>query len=550
MIEIKNPILKGFNPDPSIVRVGKDYYITTSTFEWFPGVQIHHSRDLKNWRLISRPLNRLSQLDMRGVPDSCGVWAPCLSYDKGTFYLVYSNVRSFAGVWKDTPNYLVTTQNIEGDWSDPVFLSSVGFDGSLFHDEDGRKWYVSMRVDHRKGKMFGGIVLQEFCMEKQSLTGPLFSIFEGSELGLTEGPHLYKKDGYYYLLTAEGGTEYGHAATLARARNITGPYTLSPQHPFISTRYEADYYLQKCGHADFVQTEQGDWLAVFLSARPLSPRGCCILGRETSIETVDWPKNEWPLPGSGNCIPRTELSLPVEEEHPFPEQAGDTRISFDSPELDSSFQSLRVPMAEDWISLLHRPGWLTLFGRESLSSTHEQSLVARRIQGLHMEAATSLDFSPASFQQMAGLVCYYNTAHFHYLYVSANDQGERVLQVITYDHYRQAEVLAQPALLPANGTVYLKVVLYGADLQFYYALREGEWIAAGPALNARILSDDYVREGGESYRPAFTGAFVGVCCQDLTGARIPASFDWFHYSEKEYRFSPDIQTAIICKQEF
>jgi xylan 1,4-beta-xylosidase len=174
MNTITNPILKGFNPDPSILRVNDDYYIATSTFEWFPGVQIHHSKDLINWELIAHPLNRISQLDMKGVPDSCGVWAPCLSYDNGTFYLVYSNVKSFAGVWKDTPNYLVTTKNIRGEWSESVFLDSSGFDGSLFHDADGRKWYLSMRVDHRKGKMFGGIVLREFDTILQKLVGEVF----------------------------------------------------------------------------------------------------------------------------------------------------------------------------------------------------------------------------------------------------------------------------------------------------------------------------------------------------------------------------------------
>ena len=148
---IENPILKGFNPDPSICRVGEDFYIATSTFEWFPGVQIHHSKDLKNWNLISHPLNRLSQLDLKGVPDSCGIWAPCLSYHKGTFYLVYSNVKSFDGVWKDSPNYLVTAKDIQGDWSDPIYLNSSGFDGSLFHDA-GKIWYTNMIVDHRNGK--------------------------------------------------------------------------------------------------------------------------------------------------------------------------------------------------------------------------------------------------------------------------------------------------------------------------------------------------------------------------------------------------------------
>lgn len=545
---ITNPILRGFHPDPSILRVEDDYYIATSTFEWFPGVLIYHSKDLQNWKLIARPLNRLSQLDMIGAPDSCGVWAPCLSYDKGTFCLVYSNVKSFAGVWKDTPNYLVTTKDILGEWSDPVFISAVGFDGSLFHDDDGKKWYLSMLIDHRKGKMFGGIILQQFDMEAKKLTGKTYHIFKGSSLGLTEGPHLYKKDGYYYLLTAEGGTEYGHAATMARSKDITGPYELSPQRPFISSRMHSDYYLQKCGHADLVQTKEGNWLAVFLTARPLTPRGLCILGRETAIETVEWPEKEWPKLGSGNSVPRIEV--PINHTSKNGQLNKGYKDDFDSTTLNINFQSLRIPVRDNWATLKARAGFLSLYGRESLSSTHEQSLLARRIQSLKLEASTCLDFSPETYQQMAGLVCYYNTAHFHYLHVTANNEGKRCLQVITHDHFEHIEVFDEPLLLTESGFVYLKAILNGADLQFYYALKEGEWKKAGPVLNAAILSDDYVREGGSRYRPAFTGAFVGLCCQDLSGNKIPAHFDWFDYQEDDYEFSGNIKKEMKWKENF
>ena len=543
---ITNPILKGFNPDPSIIRVEDDYYIATSTFEWFPGVQIHHSKDLQNWKVIARPLNRISQLDMKGVPDSCGVWAPCLSYDEGTFYLVYSNVKSFAGVWKDTPNYLITTNDITGEWSDPIFLNSSGFDGSLFHDNNGRKWYVSMLTDHRKSKMFGGVILQEFYIAAKKLSGPVYHIFKGSSLGLTEGPHVYKKDGYYYLLTAEGGTEYGHAATIARSKKITGNYEISPHHPFISSREYQDYYLQKSGHADLVQTKRGDWLAVFLTARPITVRGLCILGRETSIETVEWPENGWPVLGSKSSLPR--IKVPVTGLAVNGDYQSSAKSDFNNPVLDAQFQSLRVPITEHWASLKVRPGFLTLYGRESLSSTHEQSLLARRIQSLKMEASTCLDFSPQTFLQMAGLVCYYNTAHFHYLHVSADDNGKRCLQIITHDHFEHIEAFEKPLLLTDNGFVYLKASLNGADLQFYYALKENEWIKTGQILNAGILSDDYVREGGTRYRPAFTGAFVGLCCQDLTGNKTPASFDWFNYEDDEYQFPSTIKKEITCEK--
>jgi len=205
---IHNPILKGFNPDPSFLRVGDDYYIATSTFEWFPGVQIHHSRDLVNWELIARPLDRVELLDMEGNPDSGGVWAPNLSYDNETFYLIYTDVKSWnSSPYKVTHNYLTTSASIYGPWSSPAYLNSSGFDPSLFHDDDGRKWHLNMLWDHRRSRYsFAGILLQEYCEETQSLTGPIEKIFEGTQLRATEGPNLYKRNGYYYLVTAEGGT--------------------------------------------------------------------------------------------------------------------------------------------------------------------------------------------------------------------------------------------------------------------------------------------------------------------------------------------------------
>jgi len=193
---IRNPILPGFNPDPSICRVGDDYYIATSTFEWYPGVQIHHSRDLVNWTMVRRPLERKSQLDMRGNPDSCGVWAPCLSYADGLFWLVYTDVKRFDGNFKDAHNYIVTSPTIEGEWSEPVYVNSSGFDPSLFHDEDGRKWFMNMQWNHRtesfggapKSPAFDGILLQEWDAATRSLKGPIKNIFAGSSLGLVEGP--------------------------------------------------------------------------------------------------------------------------------------------------------------------------------------------------------------------------------------------------------------------------------------------------------------------------------------------------------------------------
>ncbi|MEM9212726.1 MAG: glycoside hydrolase family 43 protein, partial [Pseudomonadota bacterium] len=291
---IRNPFLKGFNPDPCICRVGDIYYVATSTFEWYPGVQIHASKDLKQWELVSRPLNRADLLDMRGVPDSCGVWAPGLSYADGQFWLVYTNVRRFDGDFKDTPNFLTTCASIDGDWEAPVYLNASGFDPSLFHDEDGRKWLVNMIWDHRADRThFGGIYLQEYDPQAGRLIGPRTNIFKGSPAGFTEAPHLYKVNGYYYLMTAEGGTGYDHAVTIARSKDIQGPYEVDPAQHIITAKDAPHSELQRTGHASLVQTPEGDWLMPFLCSRPLDETQRSPLGRESALARVYLDQDGW-----------------------------------------------------------------------------------------------------------------------------------------------------------------------------------------------------------------------------------------------------------------
>ena len=538
---IENPILRGFNPDPNIVRVDDLYYIVTSTFEWFPGYQIHESRDLRHWRLIHRPLDRVSQLDMHGVPDSCGVWAPCLSHHEGVFYLLYSNVRSFDGPFKDTPNYLVTATDVRGPWSEPIFLNASGFDGSFFHDEDGRTWMSNMVVDHRGDRFFGGIVLQEYDRRAQRLVGEIHHIFDGTVLGRTEGPHLYKRGDFYYLMVAEGGTGYEHAITIARSKQITGPYEVHPENPLISSFGQPSAYLQKTGHGDWVETPDGDWYAVFLTGRPIPGVGRCTLGRESAIERIEWRDDGWPYLAAGGRTARRLVEAPDVEPHPF--EPSPTRRHFDSQEVDLEFQSLRVPMTPDWCNLGDRPGFLRLTGADSLGSTFRQSLVARRVQGHHIEAATCLEFEPSNFQQMAGLVCYYNTYHYHYLYVCGDSYGgdpkRKFLRILTNDKYRNVEPPDEPIELTGTQRIYLKVNFHGADLQFFYAIREDDWIPFGPVLDGSILSDEYVEDLEVRFRACFTGAFVGMCCQDLSGQRRHADFDWFDYRELPSGFDPE-----------
>jgi xylan 1,4-beta-xylosidase len=307
---IRNPILPGFNPDPSILRVGEDYYIATSTFEWYPGVQIHHSRDLANWELITRPLTRKSQLDMRGDPDSCGIWAPCLTYDGTQFWLVYTDVKRKDGSFKDAHNYIVTAPTIEGPWSDPVYINSSGFDPSLFHDDDGKKWFVNMLWDHRvRPLLFAGIALQQYDPVAQKLIGPRKNIFQGTDLKLVEGPHLYKRNGWYYLLTAEGGTGYEHASTFARSRSIDGPYELHPEKYLVTAKDAPLNPVQRSGHGDIVETPDGKTYFVHLMGRPTTQKRRSVLGRETGIQEAEWRSDDWLWLKHGQ-VPQLEVNVP------------------------------------------------------------------------------------------------------------------------------------------------------------------------------------------------------------------------------------------------
>ena len=538
---IKNPILPGFNPDPSVVRVGDDFYIATSTFEWYPGVQIHHSRDLKNWRLAARPLNRGDLLDMRGNPDSCGIWAPCLSWNDGLFHLIYTDVKRFDGNFKDAHNYLTTCETIDGEWSDRVYLNSSGFDPSLFHDDDGRKWLVNMVWDHRPWRnRFGGIYLQEYSPAQKKLVGPMINIFRGSSLGLTEAPHLYKRDGWYYLLTAEGGTGYQHAMTVARSRNIDGPYELDPQGYLLTAKDNRDLPLQRCGHGDLFDTPNGEDYLVHLCGRPIKGLQRCPMGRETGLQKMYWSEDGWPrIEGAtGDGLPSLQVVAPDLPDHPWPERPA--RRDFDDEVLPVEFQWLRSPEPERFMSLSERPGYLRLTGKESLGSWFEQALLARRQEAFKFTAETKLEFAPSNFQQCAGLVSYYNLHKYHYCYVSIDQNGQRFVDIMSCEgdqsknstfplsegHAGQYRI-EERYHLPEKGPVWLKAEVDMQALQFSFSIDGKNWNRLPPVLNQSLISD----EAGKGEGASFTGAFIGMACQDISGQDCAADFDYFEYIE-------------------
>lgn len=533
MTNISNPILRGFNPDPSIVRVGDDFYIATSTFEWYPGVQIHHSRDLKHWRVVARPLARAAQLDMRGDPDGCGVWAPDLSYVDGRFWLIYTDVKRYGvttvngakGVsLRDFPNHVVSCETIDGGWSDSVHLNSSGFDPALFHDDDGRSWMLNMLWDHRPGRgRFAGIQIQQFDRDAVKLVGEPRLIFEGTELGFTEGPHIYKRDGYYHLLVAEGGTGWDHAVVMARSRDLFGPYEAHPDGPVLTAAGSRDAAITRAGHGDIVELADGTpWMA-YLCGRPTPGRARCILGRETAIQPMRWGEDGWLRTLNGDARPMPNPPVPDLPPHPFPAEEWDG--AFDGSHLPPAFQWLRSPHPERLFSLTDRPGHLRLHGRETIGSQFEQALVARRPEHARFTATTSLDFTPRSFQQAAGLTLYYNSTKYYYLSISA-DAGRRELQLmIASPEQEQGVTLEVIAPLP-DGVVDLRATVDGDRLAFAWRMEgEADWQHLPSTYDATILSDEVTIPG----LPNFTGTFVGMACQDASGSGHPADFRRFFY---------------------
>jgi xylan 1,4-beta-xylosidase len=543
---IQNPILRGFNPDPSIVRVNEDYYIATSTFEWFPGVQIHHSKDLVHWRVIGYALNKEEQIDLKGIEASGGVWAPCLTYDEKeqTFYLIYTIMRSTNGNAFDLDNYVVTSPNILGPWSERIYLNSSGFDPSLFHDEDGKKWLVNLEWETRSGYEHpGAIVIQEYSPDQKELVGTARRIFQGAtHMGCLEAPHIYKRSGYYYMMAAEGGTGFGHGVTIARSGNLFGPYESDPCNPIITSakmvnldrsnvddylkpyQYNPDSILQKSGHGSLVETQTGEWYIAHLCARPLLPEIRSMLGRETALQRCEWTEDGWIRMAGHGPMAQLEVQPPRLVQQPWSPEL--IRDDFDSEEWNVHLNTLRIAPADSWVSLKARPGYMRLRGRESLFSLHEQSLVARRVQSVNAVVETCVEFSPANYHESAGLTLFYDQNMFYYLRVYFSETLNcKCLGILYADNGTKVEL--KDARMPIKDwdRIYLRAVIEQGMLTFYGSADGSDWSAVGPVLDGSKCSDEYSASGH------FTGAFVGICCQDAYRKSKYADFDYFEYRE-------------------
>ncbi|MFI6665800.1 family 43 glycosylhydrolase [Streptomyces sp. NPDC050481] len=308
MTLLHNPVIRGFAPDPSMVRVGDWYYVANSSFEWFPTIPLHRSRDLAHWEYAGHVQGAVPGNSLAGVPDSGGIWAPSLSWDGERFWVVYSIVRSVGTPYFDTDTYVSTATEAAGAWTAPRRIASHGFDPALFHD-GGRLWLLNLQNDHRPGgRRFAGIVLTELDRETLAPVGDTHLLLQHERL--VEGPKLVHKDGWYYLVLAEGGTGFEHGVLVARSRQITGPYQLDDR-PLLTSRDDPSLPLQKAGHGELVQLPDGTWVLSHLAARPLhTPAGPrCPLGRETAIQAVTWDPEGWPRLRHGGPHPSTEVDV-------------------------------------------------------------------------------------------------------------------------------------------------------------------------------------------------------------------------------------------------
>ncbi|GAB2025169.1 glycoside hydrolase family 43 protein [Lactovum odontotermitis] len=546
MSKLQNPVLPGFNADPSIIRVGDTYYIANSTFEWFPGVRLHESKDLAHWKLLPSPLSTTELLEMRGNPASGGIWAPDLSYAEGKFWLVYTDVKIVEGSFKDMTNYLTVAADIHGPWSAPIKLNGVGFDASLFHDEDGRKYLVQQTWDHREyHHPFDGITLTEFDTATMKLRPETArTIYRGTQVKLVEGPHLYKINGYYFLFAAQGGTVFTHQEVVARSKSLDSlSFETEPGNPFITNFDKPDQYIQKQGHGALVETPGGEWYYASLCARPWNhknesstdPRGWSTLGRETSIQKVEWDEDGWPriVGGHGGT---TFVEMPKDAKETITAANHSQHDEFDQAELDINWNTLRVPFTKDMGTV--GSGKLTLIGQGSLANNFDLSMVARRWQAFYFDAETKIKFHPFTYQQMAGLTNYYNDKHWSFVHITWNEVNGQVIEIGENNRGNYRSYLKDEAIKIPEGTEYVwfRTKVRKEFYSYEYSFDGQNFIEIPVQLDSAVLSDDYVLQ---SYGGFFTGAFVGLAVVDYSGYEKSAEFCYFDYKELGDKLLPD-----------
>ncbi len=503
MTTFTNPIIPGFHPDPSICRVGGEYYLATSSFEYFPGVPLYHSRDLVHWRPIGHALTRPSQLPLEGIRSSYGIFAPTLRHHAGRFWLITTLVGGRG-------HFYVTAEDPAGEWSEPVPVAGPQFDPDLFWDTDGTCWFT--RNDWERG----GIVTRRLDPGRGELLGQPHLIFTGLEDPYVEAPHLYQREGFYYLLAAEGGTHRGHMIVIARSRSVTGPYESCPHNPILTHRHRVTHPIQAVGHGDLLEAHDGSWWLVCLGIRQVMGMmaGYHHLGRETFLAPVTWTADGWPVINGGEAL-EFEMTAPDLEPHPWP--AAPVRDDFDGDRPGPEWNTIRNPVPGAY-SRTTRPGSLTLRCEPvTLDDGGAPAFLGRRQEHFDCRASTRLNFEPEREGEEAGLTVFMNESHHYDLAVVRHDGRRRLILRRRIGDLRAETVVRE--LEP--GTVRLQVTADRQSYTFSIGFGGGSYTTVGTG-ECRWLSSEVA--GG------FTGVYFGLYA---TGggqeSSNTAAFDWFDY---------------------
>jgi len=498
MRTFENPVISGFHPDPSICRVGDDYYLVNSSFEYFPGVPIFQSRDLVHWKQIGYCLTRKSQLNLDPARDSGGIYAPTLRYHDGTFYMITTLVDNGG-------NFFVTAKKPAGPWSAPVWVDQGCIDPSLFFDDDGTVYYT-----RHVGMGDGYIGQAEIDLQTGRLEGDLKEIWKGTGGVWPEGPHLYKIQGQYYLMIAEGGTSYGHMVNIARSDSPGGPFVGDPGNPILTHRDKPDAPLQATGHADLVETPDGWWM-VCLGIRP--PGGNFHhLGRETFLTSVAWNKDNWPV------VRDVELTMPAPNLPQHPWKMEPARDDFDNTNLLLEWNFLRNPYEDDY-SLAERPGYLRLWGSAvTMNDQDSPAFVGRRQSDLACQVSTRLSFNAQRENEEAGLIVRGNSKNHYDLGITRHD-GKREAFFRKIQDGKTSGPVRYGSI--GSGEIILSVKALPLSYEFFCQSPYGRPKSLGTALT-RDLSSEKI--GG------FTGVYLGIYATGNGQTNsIPADFDWFEY---------------------
>jgi xylan 1,4-beta-xylosidase len=495
-ITFRNPVIPGFFSDPSVCRVGEDYYLVNSTFEYFPGVPVFHSKDLVNWELIGYSIHRTTQL-----PKGLNIFATTIRYHKGIFYMITTNMGAGG-------NFYVTAANPTGPWSDPIWIEAQGIDPDLFFDDDEKAYVISSTFE-----------LNEIDVKTGKFLSEGRKIWNGTGGRYPEGPHIYKKDGFYYVMAAEGGTEEAHSETIARSKSIWGPYNSNSANPILTHVNAAGQGnpIQGVGHADIVNAHDGSYWIVFHGYRTIDSGVHHILGRETCLAPVAWPKNGWPVI-NGNGTITVDMTSPTLPLKPF--SAKPAKADFDAETLGLEWNYIRYPVANNY-SLTARKGYLRLTGSEQTIEDHKSpTFVGRRIQDMYFSAATQVEFDPAAGNEEAGMILLNNGVHFDLLIKQS--KGRRVL----VSRLRFGSVIhesEETMLKPGS----VKLVIKGERSSYSFLYSQ----ANEPAkeiikVDSKYLSSETV--GG------FTGVYVGLYATGNGKASTTgADYGWFEYVRNE-----------------